>query len=164
MLSIRRATTWATRTRPSHVWQLTIETGVWVMYFLYHCQQSTTLSPQPHNRSPRFPPNHQTKLMIPLRNGDEGVLGTVALRKLETFVGVVSGFTAHATDPLRALEPLVPCFLVNAAEYLTVFFSRCGSTSCRVITATTELCSLPIVMVFVPACPLFFRFKPGAMR
>ena len=100
--------------------------------------------------------------MLPLRNGDEGVLGINALRKLVrfvfnirdqvrlirnrqvcvllchlgTFVRLEYDFTADAADPLGALEPFELCFLANAEGNITAFFTRCSSTAGRVIAVS----------------------------
>ena len=106
-----------------------------------------------HNLTPQFPPNHQNETHVPLRNGTAGVLGIFALLKLGrfafrvrdrtrliqnrqvyvllchlvVFIGVMSGLTADATDPLRAFESLTPCFLVNAAGTHTALFPDSSS-------------------------------------
>ena len=106
---------------------------------LQHCQHPRCYVPTSQYNSP-IPPDHQNETHVPLRNGTAGVLGIFALLKLGrfafrvrdrtrliqnrqvyvflchlvVFVGVMSGLTADATDPLRAFESLTPCFLVNA--------------------------------------------------
>ena len=129
----------------------------------------------------RSPPTTKTKLILPLRHEDEGVLGIIALRKfarftfsirdqarliqnrqvhvllchLGTFVRVVSGFTADAADPLRALEPFVPCFLANAAGNFTTFFSRWSCTTSQILRLLLEPCSFPILLAFCSSSPAF---------
>ena len=103
---------------------------------------------RPHNLTPQFPPNHQNET-----HGTAGVLGIFALLKLGrfalrvrdrtrliqnrqvyvllchlvVFIGVMSGLTADATDPLRALESLTPCSLVNATGAHTALFPDSSS-------------------------------------
>ena len=103
---------------------------------------------RPHNLTPQFPPNHQNET-----HGTAGVLGIFALLKLGrfafrvrdrtrliqnrqvcvllchlvVFIGVMSGLTADATDPLRAFESRTPCFLVNATGTHTALFPDSSS-------------------------------------
>ena len=101
---------------------------------------------QSNSSIPPEPPERNS--CVSLRNGNASVLGIFALLKLGrfsfrvrdrtrlipnrqvyallchlvVFIGVMSGFTADATDPLRVFESLTPCFLVNLTGTHTALF------------------------------------------
>ena len=142
---------------------------------MHHHLKSTTLTLQPHNRSPPLFPNLcQTTCLQRRRRRHPGrtvmggirtcrlvhLLSTVCpyqiwqigvlLHILRAGIGIVANLAADTTDPLGALEPLVPCLLADV--------SACGSTLLPgwSSVATTRTAATALTIAIFPRSPPSF--------
>ena len=169
---------------------------------MHHHPKTTTLTPQPHNRSPPLFPNLSQTICLQRRKrrrSERTVMGGIRTCRLAHLlsafcphqiredwrppsqpmarIGLVANLAADTTDPLEALEPLVPHLLADVAACGSTLPPRWSSfattgTAAAALIITMSLHSPPRPFFIVPLTfsyfsrqrPLFPRFVPEARK